>query len=140
MWDTFADPDELGRARLRSMKLFLGDFERGKREQRYVTAALPSLPFADGQFGLCLSSHLLFLYSAQLDLQFHAAAFQEMLRVASEVRVFPLLALGGNRSPHVEPITAMLRADGFMVIERTVGYEVQRGANQVLIVRRGEEP
>ena len=62
-----------------------------------MEGALPDLPFDDGAFDLALSSHLLFLYSEQFDLGFHVRALEEMLRVAAEVRVFPLLQ--GGRLP-----------------------------------------
>jgi hypothetical protein len=93
VWGDFRDPDHLGECRLAAMRWFLADFDQGRREGRYVAAALPTPPFADGQFSLALVSHLLFLYAGQLDLDFHFAAFEELLRVASEVRVFPLLGL-----------------------------------------------
>ena len=55
---------------------------------------LPTLPFADRSFDLALSSHFLFLYTEQFDESFHRSSIVEMCRVADEVRVFPLLALG----------------------------------------------
>ena len=100
-----------------------------------MDAALPALPFADRSFDLALCSHLLFLYSAQLDEAFHAAAALELCRVAAEVRIFPLLALGGRPSPHVEPVAATLRARGYHVSTEAVPYEFQRGGNQMLRVR-----
>jgi len=78
-----------------SVGLFLADFEEGKRQGRYVDAELQNLPFADGDFDIALCSHFLFLYSEQFSEDFHVTAIQEMCRVAEEVRVFPLLALGG---------------------------------------------
>jgi hypothetical protein len=79
VWGYFHDPDHLGQARLTAMRAFLSDFERGKAEGRYVTASLPSLPFGDGQFDLALCSHLLFLYSDQLNYEFHLASIEELL-------------------------------------------------------------
>ena len=73
-----------------------------RRRAATSTPACPSLPFADGSFDLALCSHLLFLYSAQFDEAFHRASIREMCRVAAEVRIFPLLALDGSRSPFVE--------------------------------------
>jgi hypothetical protein len=92
VWSYFRDPDHLGECRLAAMRRFLADFEAGKREGRYVAASLPGLPFPDGRFSLALVSHLLFLDSGQLDLGFHVASLGELLRVAREARVFPLLA------------------------------------------------
>jgi len=77
-----------------AMQAFLDDYELGKRQGRYVNAELPTLPFENGTFHLALCSHFLFLYSTQLGEAFHRAAIHEMCRVAVEVRIFPLLALG----------------------------------------------
>jgi hypothetical protein len=79
--------------------------------------------------------HFLFLYSEQLSKDFHVAAIREMGRVAQEVRIFPLLTLGGPRSPHIEPVTRRLQIDGVAVIVETVAYEFQRGGNQMMRVK-----
>ncbi len=126
VWDYFRDPDHLGECRLAVMRRFVADFEKGKGEGRYVVASLPALPFADGQFSLTLVSHLLFLYSEQLDLGFHVAAIEELLRVAREVRIFPLLGLDRKWSPHVGPVTADLERGGFVVEVTAVDYEFQK--------------
>jgi hypothetical protein len=136
----FRDPDHLGECRLAAMQRFLADYERGKQEGRYVPATLPTLPFADGRFALAVVSHLLFLYSEQFNLDFHIAAVEELLRVADELRVFPLLTLEREWSPHVAPVGAHLERAGFAVEVVRVGYEFQRAAdhagNQMLRVRR----
>jgi SAM-dependent methyltransferase len=132
VWDHFRDPDHLGQCRLTSMRRFLADFEVGTAEGRYVTASLPHLPFEDGEFDLALVSHLLYLYSEQLDFDLHRAAIKELLRVAKQVRIFPLLALDGKPSPHVEPTRTYLSAEGWRAEVVTVPYEFQRGGNQML--------
>jgi hypothetical protein len=80
IWQNFQDADELGKARLVAMEKFLSDYESGKIAGRYLDRSLPTLEFADDQFDLCLCSHLLFLYSEQLSLDFHVAAIHELLR------------------------------------------------------------
>lgn len=135
VWDSIASVDELGRVRMQAMRNFLSDYTHGKAEGRYVNAALPSLPFNDRSFDLALCSHFLFLYSTQFDDAFHVAALEELCRVANEVRVFPLLALGGQPSPHVNPCAEKLRASGFNVSIERVSYEFQRGGNQMLRIR-----
>jgi hypothetical protein len=45
------------------------------------------------------------MYSTQLDESFHLASVRELCRVADEVRIFPLLALGATPSVHV-PVVA----------------------------------
>jgi hypothetical protein len=144
LWDYFRDPDHLGQCRLGAMERFLADFDQGKRQGRYVTASLPRLPFADGEFSLAPVSHLLFLYTRHFDLDFHIAAVEELLRVAGEVRVFPLVTLDRQWSAHVEPVRARLRSAGFEVEVVAVRYEFQkaddRGGNRMLRVRSGPAP
>lgn len=67
---------------------------------------------------------------------FHRAAIQEMCRVAREVRIFALLALGAVPSPLVDPLTGELGSQGFIVSIEDVDYEFQRGGNQMMRIRR----
>ena len=60
-----------------------------------------------------------------------------MLRVAAEVRVFPLLSLGGARSPFVDGCAARLVAAGYRVTIETVQYEFQRGGNEMMRLHVG---
>jgi hypothetical protein len=135
-WHHLKSPQDMGRARLAAMEQFLRDFPAGLREGRYIPASLPQLPFDDGEFKLALCSHLLFLYSEQLSLDFHVRSLIEMARVAEEVRIFPLLMLGNTPSPHVDPLSAELARLGYQHEIRTVPYEFQKGGNQMLVVAR----
>jgi hypothetical protein len=138
VWDTIASVDELGAVRMSAMNAFLDDYSRGKAEGRYLTAALPTLPFADASFDLALCSHLLFLYSAHLDEEFHHRSIRELCRVAGEVRIFPLLALGGQRSPYVDRVMARTRAAGYDVSIERVQYEFQRGGNEMMRIQTAQ--
>jgi hypothetical protein len=132
VWNDIRDVDELARVRTEAMEKFLADFEAGHAAGRYVNAALPELPFSTRQFDLAIVSHLLFLYSEQLSESFHIQAVRELCRVAHEVRVFPLLTLAGERSPHVTPIRLDLERLGIATQIEAVPYEFQRGGNQML--------
>src|SRR5262245_16379181 len=90
VWTSIQSVEKLGELRMSAMRTFLADYSSGRRDGRYVSGELPTLPFADGSFDLALSSHLLFLYTEQFDSSFHCAAIDEMCRVAGEVRIFPL--------------------------------------------------
>jgi chorismate mutase-like protein len=135
VWDAFGSPEGLGQARMTAMRTFLADYERGKREGRYVNARLPSLPFPDRAFDLALCSHLLFLYSEHLSPEFHRTAITEMCRVAREVRIFPLLDLGSKRSIHLAPILSELKKNSDETAIIQVDYEFQKGANAFLCVK-----
>ena len=147
VWDSIPSVEELGRIRMAAMSDFLDDYERGKTEGRYVDAALPELPFGDAAFDLAVCSHLLFLYTTQLGAAFHRAAISELCRVAAEVRIFPLLALDGRRSPYVDESVDAVRApvtrglpvgsplSGFAVSIERVPYEFQRGGNEMMRIR-----
>jgi hypothetical protein len=118
------------------MQTFLGHFEGRTAAGRYVSAALPSLPFARAAFDIALCSHFLFLYSAHLTADFHRTSIVEMCRVAREARVFPLVALDGARSPHLPSVEAALQGAGYDVVIEPVPYEFQRGANEMMRVWR----
>lgn len=132
IWSTIRSVDDLGRIRMAAMNDFLDDFPAGKVAGRYVEAELPNLPFGDSSFDLALCSHFLFLYSTQLDDVFHCTAIREMCRVATEVRIFPLIALDGSPSPLVEPAADALTGQGFSVSIEQVPYEFRRGGNKMM--------
>ncbi|MBI3942592.1 MAG: SAM-dependent methyltransferase, partial [Chloroflexi bacterium] len=108
VWDVMPTPEAVGQTRMAAMRRFLEDYPQGKREGRYLDASLPELPFQDQEFDLALCSHFLFLYTAQLSLEFHIESILELCRVAREVRIFPLMHLGVQISAYVEPVTAAL--------------------------------
>ena len=138
VWTHVPSIEELGRRRMGAMRRFIRDYPAGTDQGRYVDASLPELPFPDRSFDLGLSSHFLFLYSQQFDLAFHLEALREMLRVAAEVRVFPLLQVGGAPSPHVPGAVQAMRSEGVDAAVEPVPYEVQRGGNRMLRLRRGQ--
>lgn len=134
VWTTIHSPEELGQIRMTAMEEFLADYETGKNEGRYQVCELPQLPFVDGQFDIALCSHLLFTYSQQLSTEFHCQAILEMRRVAKEVRVFPLLNNGGQRSSHLDVVCRCLSERGYRLAIEPVDYEFQRGSNEMLRV------
>jgi hypothetical protein len=136
VWTSITSVEQLERVRMEAMDCFLADYEAGGRSGRYVAAQVQTLPFNDRSFNLALCSHFLFLYSEQLGEAFHQAAVLELCRVADEVRIFPLVALGGQRSRFVAPVRDRLHSLGFDVSVEVVPYEFQRGANEMLRVGR----
>jgi len=132
VWDSIGSVEALGQLRMAAMQDFLGDYESGKAQGRYLDAALPTYPFGDGSFDLALCSHFLFLYTSQLGEAFHRSAVREMCRVATQVRIFPLLQLGGLPSSWVDSVADDLRTSGYDVSIETVQYEFQRGGDQMI--------
>jgi hypothetical protein len=139
VWTSIRSVEEMGKLRMAAMDKFISDYPSGTTEGRYVDAELPTLPFDDASFDLALSSHFLFLYSEQLGEAFHRAAVREMCRVATEVRVFPLLALGGTRSSYVESVMNELHDEGYEVSIQSVAYEFQRGGNEMIKMYRKKD-
>ena len=137
VWGTISSVEHLGSVRMSAMDTFFADFEAGKQEGRYLAGELPSLPFRNGQFDIALSSHFLFLYSAHLSAEFHLQALQEMLRVAREVRIFPLLTLNGTLSPYLHVVNVHLANRGCSVEAKRVPYEFQRGGDEMLVIKPG---
>ncbi|MBD1873056.1 SAM-dependent methyltransferase [Nodosilinea sp. FACHB-131] len=136
VWKNFGNADELGKARLNAMEKFLSDYESGKVEGRYLHQALPSLDFNDSQFELCLCSHLLFLYAEHLTLDFHISSIHELLRVASEVRIFPLIQLNGEPYLYLNTVLEELSSKGYNVQIEPVAYEFQKGGDKMLRIGR----
>ncbi|WP_299413988.1 SAM-dependent methyltransferase [Acaryochloris sp. IP29b_bin.148] len=135
VWSYHSSPEDLRHNRIKTMQTFLQDYERGKQEGRYQTAALPTLPFPDQTFELALCSHFLFLYSKHYDAAFHQTSIRELLQISTEVRIFPLLTLMLEPSPYLPPVIQACQDGGYVTAIETVGYELQKGGNQMLVIR-----
>ena len=135
VWDTITSVDELAVLRKSAMEAFLADYDEGKTAGRYVEGELPALPFPNRSFDVAVCSHFLFLYSDQLGEAFHMKAVHDLCRVAREVRIFPLLALGSRPSPYVDTIVEAARNSGCDASIEMVPYEFQRGGNQMMRIR-----
>jgi hypothetical protein len=138
-WSYHRNPDHLLRNRRAVLETFLADYDQGRRERRYVVGELPLLPFASNSFGIAVCSHLLFLYSDLLSAEFHIQSVLELCRAAREVRIFPLLTLRRNLSPHIEAVRSALKSAGWMSEVVRVNYELQRDGNQMLRIFRPED-
>ncbi|WAL58976.1 class I SAM-dependent methyltransferase [Thermocoleostomius sinensis] len=136
IWSYHRSPNDLRRNRIQAIQRFISDYQHGKQAGRYQVGSLPSLTFKDDQFDLALCSHLLFLYSDHYDAVFHQQAVQEMLRVSQEVRIFPLLTLMLQPSPYLDRVIHDCVAAGHTVTIEPVFYELQRGGNQMLRIRK----
>lgn len=136
VWKYHSSLESLRHHRGRVLENFLTDYNCGKSQGRYVIDNLPTTKFRDNQFELSVCSHLLFLYTELLPLEFHVKAAVEMCRIAREARIFPLLGLDCVFSRYVAPLRQQLEQMGFETRVETVDYELQRGANQMLRIVR----
>lgn len=132
IWDKIPSLDALAHIRMDAMEEFCKDFEIGKEQGRYINASLPFLPFADRAFDLVLSSHLLFFYSDNRDLDFHLESVRELLRIGKEVRIFPLVDLNNKPSPYLDAVKERLRSLGYEYSIERVQYHFQKDGNEML--------
>ncbi len=121
-------------SRRKNAGLFFEDFDQGKKEGRYVGSKLPHLPFKENEFDLVLVSHYLFTYSDRLSVEFQVSVIQELMRVANEVRIFPLTKDSGDLSSHVGEVAAKLQEIGLGVELKVVPFELQKQGNALFRV------
>jgi hypothetical protein len=131
VWDWYGTPGRKEAMRRDALAAFTADLR--VHPDTYVAGALPDLPFRDDAFGLALCSHLLFTWSDTFGEEWHRRALRGLLRVAREVRVFPLVVQStGEEVPFLPRLLDGLRTDGYGVEVRRVPYEFQRGADRLL--------
>lgn len=135
VWDKIRSLDELEQTRMSAMKMFLDDYEQGRKEGRYICHELPNrLSFPDDSFDIGLSSHFLLMYTS-LGYDFHIKAISEMLRVCRQVRIFPLCDLDSNDSEMIQNVIDHF-AQGYDTQIKQTPYQFQKGADRLLIISR----
>jgi len=104
-WTAYRDPEHMRELRQRALELFLPDFTT--HPERYVTGALPKLPFPDKQFDLTLVSYLLFAYQDHFTYEFHRDSLLELMRVTrAELRIYPTVTFEAEPSPYLPRLQA----------------------------------
>jgi hypothetical protein len=134
VWKFHKSPTDLRRNRELALESFLADYDAGKAAGRYIEGEVPAA-IGDRAYDLILCSHFLFLYSAQLDWEFHRQAVTSLLKHGNELRIFPLLTLALDRSPYVDPLCEYLDRLGYNTKIVVVEYELQSGGNEMLVVK-----
>lgn len=134
---SFGSIDEAEASRRSAAERFLADYEQQFVHNRYIGAALPQLPFLDGAFDLVLCAHLLFVYAKRFDFAFHLEACRELVRVSrDEVRVHPVVGLGGKRYAELDSLRSSLEAEGIASEVVSVNYEFFAGSDSMLVLKR----
>lgn len=134
---SFKSVDEAEASRRSAAARFLADYEQHFVHNRYVGAALPQLPFLDGAFDLVLCAHFLFVYAGKFGFEFHLEACRELVRVSrTEVRIHPLVGLGGKTYAELGRLRSALDADGIRSEIVPVDYEFFKGSDSMLVLKR----
>lgn len=135
---SFKSIDEAEASRRSAAARFLADYEQHFVHNRYIGAALPQLPFLDGAFDLVLCAHFLFVYEKRFGLEFHLDACRELVRVSrKEVRIHPLVGLGGKTYSELDRLRSALDAEGIASEVVPVDYEFFRGSDSMLVLKKG---
>ncbi len=138
-WSYLGSAGAMQRAFEVSADFFLADY--AEDSPHYVAAALPDLPFADGEFRLTLSSHLLFTYPEYVSYAEHVAFLLEMVRVtAGEVRVCPVADPAGVPYPRLGEMREELAGRGVATELRAARSAYSKGGDDILVCRRASEP
>ncbi|MDH4184726.1 MAG: hypothetical protein OEV92_10915 [Nitrospinota bacterium] len=136
-WSFYKDPEDLRRRREDVTRRFIDDISRIGGPARYLAAALPRLPFADGAFHMTLCSHFLFLFSDRLDYQFHLAALLELARVTQEeALVYPVVGMDGKPYAHMNRLLTDLAAHNVKGYLAPTEFEFLRGAKHLLRITK----
>lgn len=137
---TFSSFEAAESDRRAAAQRFLQDYEGNVRHGRYVRAALPLLPFLDGAFDLVLCAHLLFIYAARFDFDWHLDACAELARVSNgEVRIHPVCGADGRPYAEIEPLRRELAVRGISSAVVPVNYEFFAGSHSMLVLNPEDE-
>ena len=133
IWNNIKDLNELENLRISAMRVFLEDYNIGRKQGRYVEHELPNrLQIKENSFDMGLSSHFLLLYT-KLGYDFHIKAISEMLRVCKEVRIFPILDLNSEQTELIFNVIEYFNKRNNIEIRET-SYEFQKNGNKLLII------
>lgn len=128
-WKSYGDLTALLEQRQQGIEQFLADFEQGKQQGRYVSQ-LDNLQ--DYSFDLALITHHLFVNYGDKGASEHVELILEMIRVAGEVRIFPLLNKYGQVSQLLGPVMQMLQQKDIALEVRQVASQLQKAGNAML--------
>ncbi len=124
--------DTLLNYRRAGIKCFLQDYDRGCAEKRYVECVDIATNFVNNQFNHAVSSHFFFDHSGAIKQAVERIC--ELVRVANEVRIFPLNDLNGTPSPGLAPVLLGLQQLNYGIEIRHVPSQLCAQGNAMLRV------
>lgn len=122
-------------SRREGIELFYNDFDQGIKEGRYLSCINPDILIAeDCCFDLALITHHLFVNFDDQGVEEHVALIHEMIKIAGEVHVFPLLDKYGQISKLLGPVMLSLQQSQLGLEVCQVGSQLQKSGNAMLRV------
>lgn len=117
---------------------FFKDFPGGFQQKRYVGVPQNQLPFENQRFDKALCANFLFADLSDQDLDFHLYWISEMLRVAHDVRIYPLTNKYGQPSALLGPVLLALNQQGIQVTVQDVPFRVVPESMAMLKLHSGK--
>lgn len=121
--------------RKEGMQLFFDDFETGRKQGRYLS---PNEFYAQNQnayvFDLALITHHLFVNYEDKEIDKHVELILQMIRLAGEVNIFPLIDKYGKNSVLLGPVMLALQQQNLGLEVCQVGSQLQKSGNAMLRV------
>jgi hypothetical protein len=134
-WTYYKNPEHMRELRKRAFSTFLLDYQA--HPKRYVSGALPRLPFADASFDITLVSYFLFAYQDQLSYEFHRDSILEIMRVTqSEARIYPTVTFEAQPSKYLPLMQSDPALNDFELTEVKTDFEFLVNSNSFLQIRR----
>jgi hypothetical protein len=124
---------ELIEVRRAGMARCFADYHAGRLAHRYQAFPLNNrLSFADFSWDIAVSSHYFFPKIVDADPLIQVGEIKELLRVAKEVRIFPLIDRYGQTAPMLGPTLLALQQANYGLEVREVPYHLQKTGNAML--------
>jgi hypothetical protein len=134
-WTYYKNPEHMRELRKHASSGFFRDYKA--HPERYVSGALPRLPFADASFDITLVSYFLFAYQDQLSYEFHRDSILEIMRVTqSEARIYPTVTFEAQPSKYLPLMQSDPALNDFDLTEVKTDFEFLVNSNSFLQIRR----
>lgn len=109
-------PERLGHiidARREAWQRFMADYEQPVHAQYYLSSSYRHLPFSSQRFDISLCLIAMLVPNDEGELHEALNAMREQLRVAREVRCFPIISRQNTYSKHLIPVLSHLEGEGY---------------------------
>ena len=121
--------------RREGMQLFFNDFEQGRSDGRYLSLnEFKTKNKNRYEFDLALITHHLFVNYGNKGVEEHVELILEMIRLAGDVNIFPLLDKFGQNSKLLGPVMLALQQQNLGLEVCQVDSQLQKSGNAMLRV------